>query len=113
MAWTPPACLVAGLVARAWPLAAVGGVGVLAQALCALPMVVFLKINPLFCFSLPLGSAAYTAIATSSVWHHHRGRIIWKGVTFSAREVLEEVKRPAIAAIADGDRRSAPPPVDR
>ncbi len=89
MAWTPWVAAVWGLIAGDWPLAAVGSWGVAAQALSVAPMIPYLRTSWLFVFAMPVGSAAYTAIATSSVWHHYRGRIIWKGVTYSAKEVRE------------------------
>ncbi|MDB5351770.1 MAG: glycosyl transferase family 2 [Planctomycetota bacterium] len=87
MAWTPMVATVVGLAIGSWPLAIVGAWGWLAQALSVAPSIPYLRISPLFVLTLPLGSLAYTAIATASVWNHHRGRIIWKGVTFSATDV--------------------------
>jgi chlorobactene glucosyltransferase len=98
MAWTPPIAIVLGLFTGSWLLAAVGAWGWLAQALSVAPIIPYLRISPLYVFTIPLGSAAYTAIATASVWNHLRGRIIWKGVTFSAKEV-QEASRPARAAV--------------
>ncbi len=87
MAWTPIVATLVGLATGSLPLSLVGLWGIAAQALSVAPLIPYLRISPLFVFSLPLGSLAYTAIATSSVWNHYRGRIIWKGVTFSATEV--------------------------
>lgn len=87
LAWTPPISTAVGIALGSWPLALIGVWGWLAQASSVAPFIPYLRISPLFAFSLPIGSAAYTAIACSSVWHHYRGRIMWKGVTFSATEV--------------------------
>lgn len=87
IAWTPWIATVWGLIAGNWLLAGFGLWGIVAQAVSVAPMIPYLRTSWLFVFAMPLGSAAYTAIATSSVWHHYRGRIIWKGVTYSAREV--------------------------
>lgn len=87
MAWTPLVAIAMALYYRDWPLGLAGLCGVLAQAASVAPLIPYLRVSPLFVFSIPLGSAAYTAIATASVWNHYRGRIIWKGVTFSATEV--------------------------
>ena len=43
---------------------------------------------PPFAFTLPAGITAYVAIATSGVWHHHRGRILWKDRVIRASTVM-------------------------
>ena len=96
MAWGPPSALAWGLLGYAFPLAAPGwpalwiGLGLwgwLAQALASAPLIRYLKLSAPFAFSLPAGIAAYVAIASASVWHHHRGRVLWKGRVYSARTV--------------------------
>lgn len=89
MAWTPPVATIIGALMGAYPLMLAGLWGWIAQALSVAPMIPYLRISPLFTLSLPMGSAAYTAISTASVWHYYRGRVMWKDVTFSAREIRE------------------------
>jgi len=79
MAWAPLLTLGHGIYWREWAALVVGAWGVLAQALAVAPAVVFLRLRWPMAFALPAGISAYIAIATSSVWHHHRGRILWKG----------------------------------
>lgn len=115
MAWTPVVATIVGLAIGSWPLAIVGIAGWLAQALSAAPSIPYLRISPLYALTLPLGSFAYTAIATSSVWNHYRGRILWKGVTFSAREVREAGRTDrgragAAPAAPSVSATAAPPP---
>lgn len=116
MAWTPFVAIAIALFYRDLPLGVAGVCGVLAQAASVAPLIPYLRISPLFVFAIPFGSAAYTAIATASVWNHYRGRIIWKGVTFSASEVREASRSgpgradaaaagaAGVAAPAQGDR---------
>ncbi len=96
MAWAPPVALAWGLLGLVFPLAAPGGPalwiglglwGWLAQALASAPMLRYLRLSAPFAFSLPAGITAYVAIATASVWHHHRGRVLWKERVYSARTV--------------------------
>ncbi len=88
MAWAPIAALALGLlrIGQGSPggewLAGVGAAGWLAQALATFPFTTVLGLSPLASFILPAGISLYVAIATSSVWNHHRGRILWKGVTY-------------------------------
>ena len=89
MAWTPIAGTIVGIILGSWPLTIAGLWGWLAMTACAAPMIPYLRVSPLFALAMPVGSTAYTAIACSSVWHHYRGRIIWKDVTFSSKEVRE------------------------
>ncbi len=87
MVWTPYFGLVRGGAAGAWPLAIAGLWGVAAQLIAIVPSTVFLRISPAFALTFPFGASAYLAIICSSVWNHHRGRILWKDVAFEAREV--------------------------
>jgi hopene-associated glycosyltransferase HpnB len=89
LAWLPMLAFMAGMGYGNVALVAVGLWGILAQAVAARPVGIFLKLSPAFGFSLPLGITAYVAIATASVWHHHRGRILWKGRTIAADTVVE------------------------
>jgi chlorobactene glucosyltransferase len=84
MAWAPWIALGLGLAMGNGLAIGVGAWGVLAQALATLPILIFLKLPFPFAFSLPAGITAYVAIATSSVWHHHQGRILWKGRAISS-----------------------------
>lgn len=87
LAWAPLVGLTTGLATGSAATIAIGAWGILAQAAAALPVATFLRINPLFVFAVPAGITAYVGIAASSVWHHHRGRILWKGRALSAAEV--------------------------
>jgi hopene-associated glycosyltransferase HpnB len=78
LAWTPWLALASGLARDGLGMTAVGAWGVLAQAAASVPSLVFLRLPFPFAFALPAGISAYVAIASSSVWHHHRGRILWK-----------------------------------
>ncbi len=89
--WAPWVALVWGLLERTVesgpltvPLIVVGLVGILAQALSAAPFVWVLRLPFFYVFSLPIGISLYVAIATASVWHHRRGRILWKDRVFQA-----------------------------
>ena len=84
LAWSPWIALIAGMV-RGQPAAvSVGLWGIMAQGFASAPILVFLQLPVPFAFTLPAGITAYVAIATSSVWHYHRGRILWKGRSLSA-----------------------------
>lgn len=78
IAWVPWIALAAGLAGGAWGLTLAGLWGVLAQAAAALPMIVFLALPIPFVLSLPIGLTTYVGIGAASVWHHTRGRVIWK-----------------------------------
>lgn len=114
MAWSPIVAAVVGVALGSWPLGLVGAWGWLAMIAATAPFVPYLRASPLFALAMPVGSFVYTAIACSSVWHHYRGRIMWKDVTFSATEV-RQASRPARGpAGASGGGRppgSASPPV--
>ena len=93
MAWTPPIALLTGLMGlvAGWsmvpsPIAwlAVGALGWFSQAIATVPVVIYLQIPFVFALTLPAGLAAYVAITASSVWHHGRGRILWKDRLFPA-----------------------------
>ncbi len=79
LAWAPLLAVGVGLATGNHLALGVGLAGVLAQVAATAPILVFLRLPLPFAFALPLGISAYVAIATSSVWHHHRGRILWKG----------------------------------
>ena len=121
MAWSPILATILGIMLGSWPLAIVGICGWLAMTLATAPMIPYLRISPLFAFAMPIGSFLYTLIACSSVWNHHRGRIIWKDVTFSASEVREAsrpARGPADAEAAgptplSGSRQESLPPSSR
>lgn len=96
MAWTPLVAIVLGVSLAVSPdgdlfgtevLVGVGLWGWLAQAIASAPMLRYLRLPVAFGFSLPAGISAYVAIASASVWHHHRGRVLWKGRVFNARTV--------------------------
>jgi len=107
MAWSPIAATIVGIVLGSWPLIAVGALGWLAMIAATAPLIPYLRVSPLFAFAMPAGSFLYTAIACSSVWHHYRGRIIWKDVTFSASEVREASRQ--AQGPAGASRREAVP----
>ncbi len=79
LAWSPWIAFLAGMATGEVGALAVGLWGILAQALATAPILVFLRLPGSFAFTLPAGITAYVAIATSSVWHYYRGRILWKG----------------------------------
>ncbi len=96
MAWAPPVTLAWGLLAIASSLDARGGPAIwiglglwgwMAQALASAPLIRYLKLSAPFALSLPAGITAYVAIATASVWHHHRGRVLWKERIYDSRTV--------------------------
>jgi glycosyltransferase involved in cell wall biosynthesis len=100
MAWAPPlalGCALARAVAEdrlsggTAAAAAVGLAGWLAQAAAAAPFVAYLRLSPPFAFSLPAGVTAYVGIASAGVWHHLRGRIVWKDRVFPARVATTRV----------------------
>ncbi len=70
-----------------WAALAAGAFGWSAEALASWPLARFLRLGLGACWSMPAGIALYVAIATSSVWHHHRGRILWKGRAYAPAEV--------------------------
>lgn len=96
MAWTPPLALIFGTVLSSWPLTLFGALGWLAQAAATAPFAVFLGQPIPYAFSLPAGISLYVAIATSSVYHHHRGRVLWKGRAYTPDVVAAtpEPRRP-------------------
>lgn len=87
LAWGPLVGVVRGLLTGSTARLAFGAWGVIAQAVASLPLALFLRLSPLYCLAVPLGITAYAAIAASSVWNHHRGRILWKGRALSSTEV--------------------------
>jgi len=100
LAWTPPLALILGAATRSWPLALIGGLGWLAQAVSTLPFLSFLSLPIGYAFSLPAGIGLYVAIASSSVWHYHRGRVLWKGRAYA----------PGVVATAPPSAREGPHP---
>ena len=92
LAWAPWIALAAGLAGADRANVAVGTWGILAQALATSPILVFLGLPAPFAFTLPAGITAYVAIASSSVWNHHRGRILWKDRSISAETVASPSK---------------------
>jgi hopene-associated glycosyltransferase HpnB len=78
LAWAPWVALASGLATGSARSLVIGLWGILAQALAAAPTLVFLGLPVPFALGLPAGISAYVAIASASVWHHHRGRILWK-----------------------------------
>jgi hopene-associated glycosyltransferase HpnB len=92
LAWGPIVGIARGLVQGSWERIAFGVWGELAQAAATLPLALFLRLNPLMAFAVPMGITAYAAISTASVWHHHRGRILWKGRAMSSAEVDAALK---------------------
>ncbi len=87
MAWTPPLALILGAATHSWGLCLAGGLGWLAQAASTLPFLSFLGLPFGYAFSLPAGISLYVAITSSSVWHYHRGRILWKGRAYAPGDV--------------------------
>lgn len=88
LAWGPHLTMTRGLLdGSPWRVAA-GVWGIAAQVAASLPLAVFLRISPFYTLAVPLGITAYTAIAASSVWNHHRGRILWKDRALSSAEVV-------------------------
>ena len=85
LAWAPWVAAGLGLVEGRSPTIALGIWGILAQAVATVPILVFLRLPYWYGLTLPAGISAYVAIATSSVWHHHRGRILWKDRAISAK----------------------------
>ena len=97
LAWAPWVAAATGLVTGSTAVVAVGAWGILAQASATAPLLVFLGLPASFAFTLPAGISAYVAIASSSVWHYHRGRILWKGRAIPTATVaipLETENRP-------------------
>lgn len=88
MAWSPWVAFAGGLAGLGVVSTSVGACGLLAQAAAAAPTLVFLRLPFPFAFAMPAGISAYVAIATSSVWHHHRGRILWKERAISSSTVV-------------------------
>lgn len=93
-AWTPIIAIIAGIATGSIALTAAGGCGWLGQAAAALPIIVFARIPWLYAFGLPVGMSAYLAIGCSSVWHHSRGRVIWKGRHIE-RSLVDPVRGPS------------------
>ena len=62
--------------------------GVVAETLTMVPSLIFVGIPWWHAFAFPFGLSAYIAIASSGVWHHHRGRILWKDVVMSPADIL-------------------------
>ncbi len=91
MAWAPGLALAHGIYWGQAPAVAVGLGGVLAQVVATAPVLVFLGLPLPFALTLPAGITAYVAIASASVWHHHRGRILWKGRAIASSTVVEPV----------------------
>ncbi|WP_435017470.1 glycosyltransferase [Tundrisphaera sp. TA3] len=87
MAWIPWIAAGLGLARGASLLLGLGAWGILAQAMTSAPVLVFLGLPWWFAFTLPAGISAYVAIASASVWHYHRGRILWKGREIAASSV--------------------------
>ena len=114
MAWIPPIAAISGLilmgkgVAGASRLAMAGGIGWTLMALSILPFVVVMGLPIWHSLCFPGGVTLYSAIASSSAWHHGRGRIMWKGVTYDSRAV-EAAGRPGRGR-GDGAGGSVPEP---
>jgi hopene-associated glycosyltransferase HpnB len=79
LAWAPWIALASGWIQRDGLICGIGLWGILAQVVATAPILIFLRLPIPFAFTLPVGISAYVAITTSSVWHYHRGRILWKG----------------------------------
>ena len=88
MAWAPWFAVAIGLAIGDGSEIVVGIWGIVAQAVATAPILVFLGLPAPFGFTLPAGITVYVAIASSSVWHHHRGRILWKDRTIPAGTVV-------------------------
>ena len=87
LAWSPWLAVAVGLTGGGSAAVAVGAWGIAAQAIATAPILMFLGLPPWFAFTLPAGITAYVAIASASVWHHHRGRILWKDRSIPAATV--------------------------
>jgi cellulose synthase/poly-beta-1,6-N-acetylglucosamine synthase-like glycosyltransferase len=94
MAWAPGVSLVWGLAIGSVPAIVIGLWGIAAQVIASAPVLVFLGLPLRFALGLPAGITAYVAIASASVWHHHRGRILWKDRVLSSMTVAPTVQRP-------------------
>lgn len=92
LAWVPWVALVVGLIHREPWTIGMGAWGIIGQALATVPILMFLRLPIPFAFTLPAGITAYVAIATSSVWHHHRGRILWKDRSISSAVVAAPIE---------------------
>lgn len=88
LAWGPHFELIRGLATGDRLRAAAGLWGLLAETLTMWPSLVFLGIPWWYALTFPFGLTAYIAIAASGVWHHHRGRILWKDVVMSPADIL-------------------------
>jgi cellulose synthase/poly-beta-1,6-N-acetylglucosamine synthase-like glycosyltransferase len=106
LAWAPVVSLALGLglslglghrgptaPAPATALVIAGAAGWLVQALASLPFARFLRVPLALTFALPLGITLYVAIATSSVWHYLRGRVLWKDVALPVTEIQSQPPR--------------------
>jgi hopene-associated glycosyltransferase HpnB len=87
LAWLPWLALGIGWFESNNTAIGLGIWGILAQAVATAPILVFLRLPFPFAFTMPAGISAYVAIASSSVWHHHRGRILWKDRAIPAEVV--------------------------
>lgn len=111
LVWAPLLALALGLASltTTWgaALCGVGLIGLVSQAAASYPFLRFLRLSPLMLFSSAAGLTLYVAIATSSVWHHLRGRVIWKDRAFEAKlthtRVPYRVSQPADARSVRAD----------
>ena len=101
LAWSPWIALAIGLKGAIWENGAVWAWGIAAQAVASAPILMFLGLPAYYALTLPAGITAYVAIATSSVWHHHRGRILWKDRAIPSKTV--DVPGPGEAGATDGN----------
>ena len=83
LAWAPLTALIGGWVLKSPILAIVGGWGIIAQVFATMPNLIFTGVAWPYALALPAGISAYVAITTASVWHYHRGHILWKGRSIS------------------------------
>ncbi len=91
MAWAPLVGLVVGIWSRSPLGVALGLLGILAQVAATIPNLLFIGASLAYGFMLPLGISTYVAIATSSAWHYHRGRVLWKDRSITAATVFGPV----------------------
>ena len=94
LAWAPWASLTLGLIGENGLAMGVGAWGLFAQATAMIPVVAFLRLPWWQVATLPAGLSAYVAIAISSAWHHHRGRIFWKDRVIASTTTDPSRRRP-------------------
>ena len=88
--WTPSLILTAGIVWDIPTWIGAGALGWLAQALASTPILAAFRLPMGYAFAMPLGLLAYIAIAATSVWDHHQGRVVWNDAVFEVAGPADE-----------------------